>query len=57
MTLPELLTALRRLSPAQRATVLACARTIRAARAAGDDRPAAEIAAHLVQPGARRLVH
>lgn len=57
MTRTELLTELRRLTPAQRRTVLTAALAIRAARDAGDTRPAAQIVAHLVQPGARRLVH
>ena len=57
MNRTELLDELRRLSPAQRRTVLACAKTIRAARDAGDDRPAAQIVAHLVQPGRRVVVH
>ena len=57
MTRTELLDDLRRLSPAQRRTVLAMARTIRAARDAGDTRPSAEIVAHLVQPGRRTVLH
>ena len=57
MTRTELLDDLRRLSPAQRRTVLACAKTIRAARDAGDDRPAAQIVAHLVQPGRKSVLH
>lgn len=57
MTRTELLDDLRRLSPTQRRTVLAMARTIRAAREAGDQRPAAQIVAHLVQPGRRVVVH
>ena len=57
MTRQELLTALRDLPPAKRRAVLSMALAIRAARDAGDTRPAAEIIAHLVQPGARRLVH
>ena len=57
MTRTELLDDLRRLSPAQRRTVLAMARTIRAAREAGDDRPAAQIVAHLVQPGRKIVLH
>ena len=56
MTRTELLDDLRSLSPTQRRTVLAMARTIRAAREAGDDRPAAQIVAHLVQTAARRTV-
>jgi hypothetical protein len=57
MTRTELLASLATLTPTQRRTVLAMAKTIRAAREAGDTRPAAQIVAHLVQPGARRLVH
>ena len=57
MNRTELLDELRRLSPAQRRTVLACAKTIRAARDAGDDRPAAQIVAHLVQPGRKIVLH
>jgi hypothetical protein len=53
----ELLTELRRLTPTQRSAVLTAALAIRAARDAGDTRPAAQIVAHLVHPGARRLVH
>ena len=57
MNRTELLDELKRLSPAQRRTVLTCAKTIRAARDAGDDRPAAQIVAHLVQPGRRVVLH
>ena len=57
MTRSELLDQLATLSPAQRRTVLACAKTIRAARDAGDDRPAAQIVAHLVQPGRKIVLH
>lgn len=57
MTRQELLTALRDLPPAKRRAVLSMALAIRAARDAGDSRRPAEIVAHLVQPGARRLVH
>ena len=57
MTRTELLDDLRRLTPAQRRTVLACAKTIRTAREAGDQRPAAQIVAHLVKPGRRVVVH
>jgi len=57
MTRTDLLAELRRLTPAQRRTVLAMARTIRAAREAGDDRPAAEIVAHLAQPGRPTVLH
>ena len=57
MNRTDLLDELRRLSPAQRRTVLACAKTIRAARDAGDDRPAAQIVAHLVQPGRKSVLH
>lgn len=57
MTRDELLTHLATLPPTQRRTVLAMARTIRAARDAGDQRPAAQIVAHLVQPGRRVVLH
>jgi|GEM_PF-3942021 len=57
MTRTELLDDLRRLTPTQRRTVLAMAHTIRAARDAGDTRPAEVIAAHLVQPGRRVTLH
>lgn len=57
MTRTELLTTLESLTPAQRRAVLQMARTIRAAREAGDTRPAAEIVAHLVQPGRRVVLH
>lgn len=56
MTRSELLHELQSLTPSQRRTTLAMAKTIRAARDAGDDRPAAQIVAHLVQPAARRTV-
>lgn len=52
----DLLDDLRRLTPAQRRTVLAMARTIRAARAAGNTRPAAQIIAHLARPQ-RQVLH
>lgn len=57
MTRDELLDHLATLTPAQRRTVLAMARTIRAARDAGDRRPAEAIVAHLVQPGRRTVLH
>ena len=57
MTRSELLDQLATLSPAQRRTVLAMARTIRTAREAGDRRPAEAIVAHLVQPGRRTVLH
>ena len=57
MTRTELLDHLATLSPAQRRTVLAMARTIRTAREHGDDRPAAQLVAHLVQPGRRVVLH
>lgn len=57
MTRQQLLDELRRLTPTQRRAVLRMARTIRAARDAGDTRPAAQIVAHLVQPAPRRVVH
>jgi hypothetical protein len=57
MTREQFIDQLRRLTPAQRRTVLAMARTIRAARAAGDTRPSAQIVAHLVQPGRRVVLH
>ncbi len=57
MTRTELLDDLRRLTPTQRRTVLAMALAIRAARDAGDTRPAEVIAAHLVQPGRRVTLH
>lgn len=57
MTRTELLDHLATLTPAQRTTVLAMARTIRTARDAGDDRPAAQIVAHLVQPGRKSVLH
>jgi len=57
MTRTELLTHLATLTPTQRRAVLAMARTIRAARDAGDQRPAAQIVAHLVQPGRKIVLH
>jgi hypothetical protein len=57
MTRDELLTHLATLTPSQRRTVLAMAKTIRTARDAGDTRPAAQIVAHLVQPGRRTVLH
>lgn len=57
MTRTELLDDLRRLSPTQRRTVLAMARTIRAAREAGDQRPAEVLVAALVQPGRKTVLH
>lgn len=57
MTRDELLTHLATLTPAQRRTVLSMAKPIRVARDAGDTRPAAQIVAHLVQPGRRVVVH
>lgn len=57
MTRTELLDDLRRLTPAQRRTVLACAKTIRAARDAGDQRPAEVLVAALVQPGRKTVLH
>ena len=57
MTRSELLDQLATLSPSQRRTVLAMARTIRTAREAGDDRPAAQLVAHLVQPPRRTVLH
>lgn len=57
MTRQELLTALRDLPPAKRRAVLSMALAIRTARDAGDTRPAAEIVAHLVQPGRRTVLH
>ena len=57
MTRTELLTHLAALTPSQRALTLSLARTIRAARETGDQRPAAQIVAHLVQPGRRVVVH
>lgn len=57
MTRTELLTELRRLTPAQRRTVLTAALAIRIARDAGDSRPAAQIVAHMVQPGRPAVVH
>jgi hypothetical protein len=57
MTRTELLTHLATLTPAQRRTMLAMAKTIRVAREHGDTRPAAEIVAHLVQPSRRVVLH
>ena len=57
MTRTELLDELRSMTPTQRRTVLAMARTIRAAREAGDVRPAAQLVAHLVQPGRKIVLH
>ena len=57
MTRTELLDQLRCLTPTQRRTVLACAKTIRAARNAGDNRRAAQIASHLVTPGRPVVIH
>lgn len=57
MTREQFLSHLAALSPAQRRVVLAMARTIRTAREAGDQRPAAEIVAHLVQPSRRTGLH
>jgi hypothetical protein len=57
LTRTELLDELHRLTPAQRRITLAMARTIRAAREAGDTRPAEVIVAHLVQPGRRVTLH
>ena len=57
MTRSELLHELQSLTPSQRRTTLAMAHTIRAARDAGDTRPAEVIAAHLVQPGRRVTLH
>ncbi len=57
MTRTELLDDLRRLTPTQRRTVLTAALAIRAARDAGDTRPAEVIAAHLMQPGWRTVLH
>lgn len=57
MTRTELLDDLRRLSPTQRRTVLLMARTIRAARDAGDQRPAEVLVAALVQPGRKTVLH
>lgn len=49
-TKPELIAAVRALPPAKRRAVLDMARLIRAARDAGDTRPAAEIVARVIQP-------
>lgn len=57
MTRDDLLTHLAALTPTQRRTVLAIARTIRTARAAGETRPAEVIVAPLVQPGRRAVLH
>lgn len=57
MTRQDLLTHLATLTPAQRRTVLRMALTIRAARDAGDTRPAEQIVAALVQPGRRVTLH
>ncbi len=57
MTRSELLHELQSLTPSQRRTTLAMAKTIRAARDAGDDRPAAQIVAHLVQPDRKIVLH
>lgn len=57
MTRTDLLTHLAALTPTQRRTVLAMAKTIRAARDAGDTRPAEVIVAALVQPGRRTVLH
>ena len=57
MTRTELLDELRSMTPTQRRTVLAMARTIRAAREAGDVRPAAQLVTHLVQPGRKIVLH
>ncbi len=57
MTRTELLDDLRRLTPTQRRTVLTAALAIRAARDAGDPRPAEVIAAHLMQPGRHTVLH
>ncbi len=57
MNRTDLLAHLAALTPTQRRTVLTAALAIRAARDAGDPRPAEVIAAHLVQPGRRPVVH
>lgn len=57
MTRTELLTHLATLTPTQRRAVLAMARTIRAARDAGDQRPAEVLVAALVQPGRKTVLH
>lgn len=57
MTREQFLSHLATLTPTQRRVVLAMARTIRTAREAGDQRPAAEIVAHLVQPARRVVLH
>jgi len=53
MTREKLLDELRRLSPADRAKVVVMAQTIRAAREAGDTRPASEIVVPLLATKAR----
>lgn len=57
MTREQFIDQLRRLTPAQRRTVLAMARTIRVARDAGDQRPAEVLVAALVQPGRKTVLH
>lgn len=57
MTNDQLRAALGALSPAQQRIVAEAALVIRAARDAGDTRPAAQIAAHLVQPGCKTVLH
>lgn len=48
MTTAELRAALGRLPPEQRRQVLLAAQLVRTARASGDTRPAAQIAAHVL---------
>ena len=57
MTREQLLDELRRVSPADRAKVLVMAQTIRAARDAGDTRPAKVLAAPLLATFARQHIH
>lgn len=53
----ELLAHLASLPLNERAQIIRMARTIRAAREAGDPRPAAQIVAGMVQPGRRVVLH
>lgn len=57
MTKQELLDELRRLSPRDRAKVVIMAQTIRAARDAGDMRPAETIIAPILAPVPKKRLH
>lgn len=57
MTREQLLDELRRVSPADRAKVMVMAQTIRAARDAGDTRPAKVVASLLLATLARKHIH